>query len=249
LIAGETRVFGHHLGPGRASRAMAIVHIAVFDAINAIVGGHQSYTGIAAAPRDASVKAAIGQAARDTLVALYPSMASAFDDKLTAFMEAVEDGPSEEAGLDAGRRAAAAILELRADDGSDHLEPLVGEGYVPEDGPGFWRQDPISELPVALGAHWSVVRPFVLESASQFRLPPPPALGSAEYAAAFEEVKRLGGDGVTTPTERTDDQTLIGIYWAYDGTPSLCAPPRLYNQIAVQIAAEQGTDVVGLWRW
>jgi hypothetical protein len=53
---------------------------------------------------------------------------------------------------------------------------------------------------------------------------------------------RLGGDGVITPTERTEEQTFIGLYWAYDGTPSLCAPPRLYNQIASQIAAEQGLD-------
>jgi hypothetical protein len=66
---------------------------------------------------------------------------------------------------------------------------------------------------------------------------------SREYAAAFEEVKRLGGDGIKTTTMRTEQQRLIGIYWAYDGTPSLCAPPRLYNQIAVQIARERGTKV------
>ena len=70
------------------------------------------------------------------------------------------------------------------------------------------------------------------------------ALESPEYAAAFDEVQRLGGDGVVTPTERTAEQTEIGIYWAYDGTPSLCAPPRLYNQIAMHIADQQGTHVV-----
>ena len=59
--------------------------------------------------------------------------------------------------------------------------------------------------------------------------------------------KRLGGDGIVTPTERTDDQTHIGIYWAYDGTPSLCAPPRLYNQIATKLT-ETSTDVVKLAR-
>ena len=67
-------------------------------------------------------------------------------------------------------------------------------------------------------------------------MPPFPAMTSAQYTAAYKEVKRLGGDGVVTPTERSDDQTHIGIYWAYDGTPSLCAPPRLYNQIAMRIA-------------
>ena len=82
----------------------------------------------------------------------------------------------------------------------------------------------------------------------QFRVPPPPALTSREYAAAFEEVQRLGGDGIVTPTERSEEQTFIGIFWAYDGTPSLCAPPRLYNQIAVQIADQMELDVVELAR-
>jgi len=71
---------------------------------------------------------------------------------------------------------------------------------------------------------------------------PPPAMDSAEYAAAYDEVKRLGGDGVTTPTERDDYDTFTGVFWAYDGTPSLCAPPRLYNQVAMTIADRQGTS-------
>jgi hypothetical protein len=102
--------------------------------------------------------------------------------------------------------------------------------------------------PLALGALWRVVTPFVLTSASQFRAAPPPALTSPAYTAAFNEVKRLGGDGVVTPTERTAAQTIAGIYWAYDGTPSLGTPPRLYNQIAVLIATQMGTDVIDLAR-
>ena len=74
-------------------------------------------------------------------------------------------------------------------------------------------------------------------------MPPPPALTTVAYATAFNEVKRLGGDDITTRTRRTLDQTLAGIYWAYDGTPSLCAPPRLYNQIAMLIADQMGSDV------
>src|SRR5690606_28038152 len=129
-----------------------------------------------------------------------------------------------------------------------HAEPVMGEGYVPGDWPGAWRQDPVSLVPIALGAHWGTVEPIVLPSGSFFRAPPPPALGSAEYAAAFDEVKRLGGDGVVTPTERTEDQTLTGIYWAYDGTPSLCAPPRLYNQITRLIADRKRTQGLELAR-
>jgi hypothetical protein len=106
----------------------------------------------------------------------------------------------------------------------------------------------VSELPVALGLYWGHVEPFVLASGDQFRVLPPPALASPEYALAFDEVKRLGGDGVATPTVRSDDQTVAGVYWAYDGTPSLCAPPRLYNQIAVQIAGQMRTKAVDLAR-
>jgi hypothetical protein len=87
-----------------------------------------------------------------------------------------------------------------------------------------------------------------MTSPSQFRVPAPPALGSAQYAAAYNEVQQLGGDGVNTPTLRNPDQTVAGIYWGYDGTPGLGTPPRLYNQIAVQIAAAQNSDVVELAR-
>src|SRR5438132_7454326 len=146
------------------------------------------------------------------------------------------------------RRAAAAILALRATDGSQHAELLVGVDFITGDGVGEWRQDPISKLPLALGARWSEVHPFVLASSTQFRVPPPPALTSPAYTAAFNEVKQLGGDGIVTPTVRSEEQTFTGLFWAYDGTPSLCAPPRLYNQIAVQIADQMGSDVVQLAR-
>jgi len=90
--------------------------------------------------------------------------------------------------------------------------------------------------------------PFALQSTSQFRTPAPPALNSAEYTTAFNEVKNFGGDGVVTPTQRIPEQTFIGVYWAYDGTPSLCAPPRLYNQITVQIADQKRLNTVQLAR-
>ena len=245
---GEERVWREQMGPGRASRALAIVHIAMFEVVNAIHGGYESYTDIDPAPEGASVDAGVAQAARDTLVALFPAQAATFDAHLTEDLSRIPEGTPKEEGIDLGARVAAAILAKQADDGSQHAEPMVGVDWFPSDQPGHWRPDPISQLPVALGAHWGEVRPFVLESGSQFRTPPFPALTSPEYATAFEEVKRLGGDGVTTPTERTPEQTAIGIYWAYDGTPSLCAPPKLYNQIAMEIAAEMHSDMVEMAR-
>jgi hypothetical protein len=248
VAAGETRIFGEQLGPGRSSRALAIVHIAIFDAVNAIVGGYRSYTGLAPVRADTSMDAAIAQAAHDTLVALYPSQAATFDELLTEDLEQITAGRTKAEGIALGRRAAAAILTLRGADGSQHAESRVGIDFIMGNDAGKWRQDPISMIPLALGAHWGEVSLFVLESSSQFRVPPPPALDSPEYAAAFDEVKRLGGDGIITPTERTPEQTEIGIYWAYDGTPSLCAPPRLYNQIVVHIAEQKRTNAVDLAR-
>ena len=245
---GEDRVFGEQFGPTRASRAMAIVHIAMFEAVNAIAGRYKSYAGVEAATPGTSMDAAVAQAAHDTLTALFPSQKASFDQQLAQDLNSIHGTRPRELGVALGQRAAAAILALRSADGSARSEPHVGVDFITGNDPGDWRQDPISRSPIALGAYWNAVKPFVLTSSKQFRVVPPPALDSTEYAMAFAEVKALGGDGIVTPTLRTPEQTEIGIFWAYDGTPSLCAPPRLYNQITMQIADQMGTDVVSLAR-
>ena len=227
---------------------MAIVHTAIFDAVNAIVQRYQSYTGVQAAPGPASLDAAVAEAAHDTLVALYPSQTPTFDSELANNLAQIKDKNAKANGIDLGQRAAAAILAMRTDDGSEFPEPAVGVDYFTSDLAGHWRQDPISLIPLALGAHWGECKPFVIQSTDQFRVPAPPPMTSAEYAAAYNEVKNVGGDGIVTPTTRTADQTFIGTFWAYDGTPSLCAPPRLYNQITVQIAEQKKLSVVDLAR-
>lgn len=194
--ADESRIFGEQLGPTRTSRALAIVHIAIFDAVNAITADHQSYTGIAAAPRNASIDAAIAQAAHDTLIALFPSQSASFAQRLTEDLQQLADGHAKSFGRDAGHRSAAAILALRAHDESHHDEPRVGVDFATSTAPGKWRQDSISLIPLAYGAHWYKVKPFLMTAAEQFRVMPPPALDSLDYAAAFDEVKRLGGDGI-----------------------------------------------------
>ena len=249
VAPGEARVFGEQLGPGRSSRAMAIVHIAIFDAVNAIAGGYRSYTRIPSVSPSTSMSAAIAQAAHDTLVAMYPSQKQSLDSILAEELsDIVPRGRPLMRGTDLGALAAANILALRADDGSQHAETRMFSDYMPGTLPGEWRQDPIGLSPLALGAHWGEVTPFVLERTDQFRVPPPPEMTSAVYTAAYAEVKRLGGDGIVTRTLRTPDQTQTGIFWAYDGTPSLCAPPRLYNQVATQIASQMQTNVVELAR-
>ena len=248
VAPGEQRVFGEQYGPTRASRAMAIVHIAIFEALNAITGAYESYTGLPRAREGTSMDAAIAQAAHDTLAALFPSQAAIFETLLADDLAQIPEGPTKRDGIDVGRRAAQAILALRAADGSQHAEPRVGDDFITSDAPGKWRQDPISLIPLALGAYWGGVTPFVLTSSAQFRVPAPPVLNSSAYADAFTEVKAIGGDGVVTPTIRTPEQTQISIFWAYDGTPSLCAPPRLYNQIAMHIAIQMGSKGVELAR-
>src|SRR5207244_5845363 len=135
------------------------------------------------------------------------------------------------------RHPAAALVAMRSGDGSE-----LPESYVFSNLPGLWRVDPVNPTQRPLGSQWFRVKPFVMNSASQFRAPEPPAMTSPGYTDAFNEVKALGGDGVVTPTIRTTEQTQIGIYWAYDGTPSLCAPPRLYNQIVTRIAEDRGVS-------
>lgn len=239
---GEDRAFGEQLGPCRASRAIAIVQIAVFEALNAVVKKYDSLVGMYPASKKTNRDVAIAQAAHDTLVVLFPSQKGLFDMKLNEDLAAAPNNVKKADAILVGRTAALAALGLCYNDGSKHAEQLMNTEYIPSDQPGFWRQDPISLIPLALGSQWNTVRPLVLESADQFRLPPPPAIDSVEYATAYNEAKRLGGDGIVTPTERTEEQTHIGTFWAYDGTPSLCAPPRLYNQIAMQIADQRATN-------
>lgn len=248
VAPGENRVFGHQLGPCRASRAMAIVHIAIYDAIVSITGGYESINPVAKMPHTAEIDTAIGQAARDTLTALFPSQQAIFDAALNEDtgrrLSAGSGRTSRADGIEAGKNAALAALASRNNDGSNHAEPTYGVDYIPNSTLGAWSPDPITQNKKAIGARWPQVQPFTMSSGSQFRLPPPPAIGSTEYIRDYNETQSVGGDGVITPTQRTARQEYIGKFWAYDGTPSLCAPPRLYNQVATQISVQRGTNTV-----
>src|SRR5256714_3303939 len=106
VAPGENRVFGEQLGPGRSSRAMAIVHIAIFDAINAILGGYQSYTGIESVPHPVLIRAAVAQAAHDTLVSLYPSQKASFDQELADDLLRVTSNKQKSNGVGFGKQIA-----------------------------------------------------------------------------------------------------------------------------------------------
>lgn len=235
------------LGPVRAARAEAIVHVAIFDAVNAATGQRYEPYLLKEARPGASVDAAIAYAAYETLSKMFPSQSSHFATELMNDLGKIPNGKAKEDGIFLGKEAARLILADRANDGADSI--AQNDPYTFRDGPGFWALDPINPSQRPVGANWYKVTPFFLPSSSIVRSKPFPEFSSDEFAEAYDEVKRLGGDGKTTPTERTQDQTEAGIFWAYDGTPSLCAPPRLYNQIAMHIANQRGmTDVVDLTR-
>jgi len=150
---------------------MAIVHIAMFDTVNAVVQEYESYTGVRAPSGALSMPAAISQAAHNSLAALFPSQVDSFDARLAEDLDAIKNKKAKINGVALGQRAAAAILALKANDGSQHAEPRVGVEHVTSDLPGHWRQDPIriprsfsslsqaeeenAQSRIYLGIHWS----------------------------------------------------------------------------------------------
>lgn len=236
------RIYGEQGGPTHSSRAMAIVALAVFDALNAISGRYPSYSGLPRAAGDSSPDAAVAQAAHDTIVALWPAQQARYDLLLAADLARIPAGRAKYNGIDLGRRAAAAVLALRANDNSENTDLTIGVDYFPSNAPGKWRPDPVSMTPQAVGAKWGQVRPFVVPNVVNFRVAPPPSLTSSAYTAAFNEVKHIGADGKSYPTTRTADQTVVGVYWSFDSTPWVGTPVAMYNEMMADMAQPRITD-------
>jgi hypothetical protein len=177
----------------------AIVQLAVFEAVNSVVGDYEPYLGTITAPRGASPDAAAIAAAYRTLVTLRPDSAPALDAARAQSLAAIPDGPAKDAGIAVGEAAAAAMLLLRANDGWDAIVP-----YTPGSDPGDWIPTPPLNAPALLPG-WGLVTPFGLEEGSQFRAPPPPALHTGKYANDYNEVKLVGRiDSPFRPQDRTD---------------------------------------------
>ncbi len=226
-------------GPPRASRALAIVNIAVYDAVQSIAGIYNPYTDMPI-NSNASMAAAIVQAAHDTLSAMFPSQSATFDSALATDLSHITAN-TKAAGIARGKLAAANILALRTGDGSEVPDPAYTQLDLPV-GPGYWAPDVLSKAPNALGGYWANVTPFTMDSTDQFRAPEPPDLGSPQYETDYLDAKKYGGDGVTTKTSRTAEETQIGIFWGYDGAPKIGTPPRLYNMVTLTIAKNEGLD-------
>src|SRR5687767_2651298 len=220
------------LSPNAQTRALAMVHGAVFDAVNGIERGYAPYLVNIHAPRWVSQEAAAAVAAHGVLVALMPAQQATFDAALASSLGAVADGPAEDAGADFGKLVADRMLAERADDGSTDLVT-----YVPGTGPDDWQPTPPANAPAAL-PQWATVEPFGITSPDQFRADPPPSLDSPEFTAAFNQMKAIGAVNSTT---RTAEQTEIARYWA--GPSGTVQPTGHWNGIARSVADAQGNSL------
>jgi PAP2 superfamily len=211
-----------------ATRDLAIVEIAVNDATVPITHYNAPYHAQLTTNGPASAEAAAVQAAHDTLAALFPSQQATFDSQLKTDLAAINaDVTSRANGVTLGKAAAADILSLRANDGSAP-NPLPPP-YLGSTDPGKWRPTPPNFTPGAK-PYLANVTLFALTSPSQFRPGPPPALDSAAYKAAYDEVKSLGRVDSTT---RTVDQTQIAEFWVQE-------THIVTNEIARTVATQQG---------
>jgi len=239
-------------GPHRSSRAMAVAQLVVFEVVNAARPRFHSYTGFSPSQSSWSTDAAVAQAAHDALVDLYPPQTDRLNALLLSDLGAIRTSAARmQAGRAVGAAAFGSVLARLGADNTNLPEPSIPADYQPSHEIGEWDVDPISQLMVALGGNWPKVTPFTFTNQAAFRAPPPPPVGSAVYMAEFAATKSLGGDPRhATPTIRTSEETFSGKFWSYDGTPGLCAPPRLYNQIARQLILADGkTDAGDLARF
>ena len=150
-----------------------------------------------------------------------------------AALAAIPSGQAKQQGIQLGAAAAAAIVQLRANDGSD--QPLTVLDYPQGTEPGEYRFTPGAEL--VFLPDWGSVTPFVLKTSAQFNPGPPYAVTSPQYTSDFNEVKRLGSDGVSAPSDRTPDQTQIALFWVESS-------PLAWNRLARTVALDRH---VGLW--
>jgi len=219
-----------HAGPPQASRTMAMVHAAIYDAINAIDRTHRIYKIRLAAAPYASIEAACATAAHTVLVWLYSEHAEMLDGTLKDSLAVLPDDQTRADGITIGVHAGKAIIQWRKD---DHADDVVS--YQPRNRRGAWRPTPPDYAP-AQAPQWARVRPFALHNSAQFRSAGPPLLGDPEYGVAFYKTKHLGAK--QSPM-RTEEQTDIAHCWA-DGAGTVI----LWNMIAQQVVTSRQVSLV-----
>jgi hypothetical protein len=212
----------------KGQRALAMMHLAMHDALNAIAPIYEPYA-YSGSCRGAHPIAAAAQAAHDVLAGQYPNQGTTIGAELSRWLDQVTEGEPRTRGIAVGRAAAAAVLAQRDGDGWD----FAGT-YQFKDGPGRYQTTPPWGSFVAQPG-FRFAKPFVLEDPRQFRPAPPPPLRTFVYARAFREVKKYGAAG---STRRTEDQTGSAVWWMEFAEGSV-------NRLARQIATGRHLN---LWK-
>jgi hypothetical protein len=244
--AGDASVAACFIG-GHApmeARLYAMMHVAIHDALNGIDRRSRPYAVELRTRRRTSPDAAVAAAAHDVLVPTLRSFSfflptecidagvTSVEADYAAALDAIPNGMAKTRGIALGQDAADAILSLRASDGYD--TPTVDPNYQEGTAPGEYRYTP--GTPFAFAPHLGEdLTPFALNDGSQFRPGPPYPLTSRRYAADVNEVQRLGGDDVTTPSARTDEQTEIALFWVESS-------PLQWNRITRTVSTAEGLD-------
>jgi hypothetical protein len=222
--------------PGVQLRALPMLHIAMFDAINSIEDAYTPYRVHVKGSHGASAEAAAAQAARDVLTALYPAQQATFDAALASQLAAVPRGRARQ-GRAIGRRAAQAVLEWRTGDGWPTVvspDPT----YVLPPFPGLWQPTPPGNSSATF-TFFPNVLPFAMLTSTQFLPPPPPTLTSARYALDFNEVKLLGS---ATSMVRTSEETLMAQVFA--GVNTTIGFFHVWNIVAGTVAQQEGLSLL-----
>jgi len=220
--------------PFAQARFAAITQLAVFEAVNAVKGDYEPYLGSIVAPRGASADAAAVAAAYRVLRTYFPGSAVTLDAALANSLSLIPDGQAKDDGIATGEAAAAAMILLRANDGSS-----PPQFYTPGPiAPGAYQATPSCPVVngIAVGAffHWQNVTPFGIKSAQGFLLEPPPALTSNKYAKSYIETMTVGD---LASTARPPDRADVVHYYA------ISSPSHVFNQAARQVAAAQSRSL------
>ena len=204
-------------------RDMAIMHVAMFDCVNAIEPRYEPYKTRFDAEPTTSKEAAAAVAAARVLLGLHPDAAPKIDPELKQYLDKIADGPAKTAGIALGEKVADSVLAMRAHDGAD-----APDSYRPRTTPGRY----VGTTPV-VSFVFANVTPFAMTSPSQFRPGPPIALTSKEWADNYNEIKEIGGKN---STRRTALQTETARMWLTTG-------PATFYPLAIQLSAAKGLDV------
>lgn len=214
-------------------RSFAMMHIAMFDAVNSIEPAYKRYRVKLGASQGASAEAAAAQAAHDILVTLLPASMPAYDAALAERLATIDPGPARQ-GIRVGKAVARRILEWRQEDGWETPPPP----YVLPLLPGLWQPTPPG-FAAAGFTQFPEVKPFALLTSTQYLPARPPTLTSEEYATAFNEVKEIGS---ATSATRTAEQTLLANVFAGVGyTTSAFA---IWNNVARDVSRERDYSLI-----